>query len=88
MKCLLGSNCYSLILAFRSGGKYSAGLQDRLVGVGQDFVADLGVGESTMLLSQVEAELALVAEVKVTFLTLSEEREMASSDVCGLTWRS
>lgn len=41
----------------------SAGLQNGLVGLGQDLVADLGVGNSPMFLTQVKTQLALVAEV-------------------------
>lgn len=52
-----------------SKGGPSTGLQDGLVGVGQDLVADLGVGDGAMLLPQVETQLALVAEVQVTLLT-------------------
>lgn len=52
----------------------SAGLQDGLVGLGQDLVADLGVGHGPVLLPQVEAQLALVAEVQVALLTLRRQR--------------
>lgn len=48
----------------------SVGLQDRLEWLRQDLVADLGVGNSPVLLAQVKAQLALVAEVKVALFTL------------------
>lgn len=41
----------------------SAGLQNGLIGLGQDLVADLGVGNSPVFLTQVKTQLALVAEV-------------------------
>lgn len=41
----------------------------RLVRVGQNLVADLGVGDRAVLLSQMEPQLALMTEVQVTFLT-------------------
>lgn len=41
----------------------SAGLQNGLIGLGQDLVADLGVGNSPVFLTQMKAQLALVAEV-------------------------
>lgn len=50
----------------------SAGLQDGLVGLSQDLVADLGVGDGPVFLAQVQTQLALVAEVKVTLLTLEK----------------
>lgn len=37
-------------------------------------VLDLGVGDGAVLLSQVQPELTLVAEVQVAFLTLEEDR--------------
>lgn len=49
-----------------------AGLQNGLVGLGQDLVADLGVGDGPVFLAQVKTQLALVAEVKVALLTLNE----------------
>lgn len=52
------------------GQTSSAGLQERLVGLGQDLVADLGVGDGAVFLAQVKAQLTLVAEVKVTLLAL------------------
>lgn len=52
------------------GRTSSAGLQERLVGLGQDLVADLGVGDGAVFLAQVKAQLTLVAEVKVTLLAL------------------
>lgn len=45
------------------GQTSSAGLQDRLVGLGQHFVADLGVGDGPVFLAQVQTQLTLVAEV-------------------------
>lgn len=48
----------------------SVGLQDRLERLRQDLVADLGVGNGPVLLAQVKAQLALVAEVKVTLFAL------------------
>ncbi|TNN67950.1 hypothetical protein EYF80_021919 [Liparis tanakae] len=48
----------------RLGPRPSAGLQGGLVGLAQDLVADLGVGDGAVLLAQVEAQLALVAEVQ------------------------
>lgn len=41
----------------------SAGLQNGLVGLGQDLVADLGVGDGPVFLAQVKTQLTLVAEV-------------------------
>lgn len=41
----------------------SAGLQQRLIGLGQDLVADLGVGDGPVFLAQVKTQLALVAKV-------------------------
>lgn len=41
----------------------SAGLQKRLIGLRQDLVADLGVGDGPVFLAQVKTQLALVAEV-------------------------
>lgn len=38
-------------------------------------ILDLGVGDGAVLLSQVQPQLTLVAEVQVAFLTLEEERE-------------
>ena len=52
-----------------------AGLQYRLIGLGQDLVADLGVGDGPVFLAQVKAQLALVAEVQVTLLTLRNKEE-------------
>lgn len=52
----------------------SAGLQERLVGLGQHLVADLGVGDGPVFLAQVQAQLALVSEVQVTLLTLENKR--------------
>lgn len=48
----------------------SVGLQDRLERLRQHLVADLGVGNGPVLLAQVKAQLALVAEVKVALFTL------------------
>ena len=48
----------------------SAGLQKGLEGLGQHLVADLGVGDGSMFLAQVQTQLAFVSEVKVTLLTL------------------
>ena len=53
-------------------GRHLTGLQDGLVGVGQDLVVDLVVGDGAVLLPQVETQLALVADVQVTLLTLGE----------------
>lgn len=52
----------------------SAGLQNGLIGLGQDLVADLGVGNSPVFLAQVKTQLALVAEVQVTLLTLQNKK--------------
>lgn len=48
----------------------SAGLQDGLIRLRQDLVADLGVGDRPVLLAQVKTQLALVAEVEVALLAL------------------
>lgn len=47
----------------------SAGLQKGLVGLGQDLVSDLGVGDGPVFLPEVETQLALMAEVEVALLT-------------------
>lgn len=44
-----------------------------MVRVRQNLVADLGVGDRAVLLSQMEPQLALMTEVQVTFLTLEEK---------------
>lgn len=41
----------------------------RLVWICQNLVADLGVGDGAVFLSQVKPQLALMTEVQVTFLT-------------------
>lgn len=38
-------------------------------------ILDLGVGDRTMLLSKMQAQLALVSEVQVAFLTLKTEKK-------------
>ena len=57
------------------GQTSSAGLQKRLVGLGQHLVADLGVGHGPVFLAQVQTQLTLVAEVKVTLLTLKNNKD-------------
>lgn len=64
------------------GPRPSAGLQDGLVGLAQDLVADLGVGDGPVLLAQVETQLTLVAEVQVTLLTLKSKRGPRRKSVC------
>lgn len=62
-----------------------------MVRVSQNLVADLGVGDRAVFLSQVKPQLALMTEVQVTFLTLEEkiraESEISTSfcsmDVCS-----
>ena len=51
-----------------------------MVRVGQNLVADLGVGDRAVLLSRMEPQLALMTEVQVTFLTL-EEKIRAVSEI-------
>lgn len=48
-------------------------------------VLDLGVGDGTMLLSQVQPKLALMAKVQVAFLTLQNKHKTfvkTSSGIC------
>lgn len=54
----------------------SAGLQDGLIRLRQDLVADLGVGDRPVLLAQVKTQLALVAEVEVALLALRDKEEI------------
>lgn len=56
------------------GSCSSAGLHNGLIGLSQDLVADLGVGDGPVFLPQVKTQLALVAEVKVTLLTLKKNQ--------------
>lgn len=49
------------------------------VGPGQDLVPDLGVGDGPMLLAQVQAQLALVAEVQLARLALGVARGRVST---------
>ena len=63
-------------LRFKSPGVVSAsfGQAGQEVSVGSPGLS-LGVGDCTVLLSQVEPQLALVSEVEVTFLTLQRDRK-------------
>lgn len=63
-------NQFNLLLSVTEAQLPSVGLQDRLERLSQDLVADLGVGNGPVLLAQVKAQLALVAEVKVTLFAL------------------
>lgn len=54
---------------------FLAGLQNRRVGLGQDLVADLGVGDGAVLLAQVQAQLALVAEAELALFALPTQPE-------------
>ncbi|KAG7243427.1 hypothetical protein INR49_011884 [Caranx melampygus] len=58
-------------------GKSSAGLQDGLIRLCQDLVADLGVGDRPVFLAQVKTQLALVAEVEVALLALWNKEEIS-----------
>lgn len=55
----------------------SAGLQDGLIRLCQDLVADLGVGDRPVFLAQVKTQLALVAEVEVALLALRNKEEIS-----------
>lgn len=63
------------------GWSCSAGLQDWLVGLSQELVANLGVGDGTVFLPQMETQLTLVAEVDVTLVTLGKWEHAGSSEL-------
>lgn len=67
---LVESDSFNLLLSAMQAWLSSVGLQDWLEWLRQDLVADLGVGNGPMLLAQVKAQLALVAEVKVALFAL------------------
>lgn len=71
--------CCGLALVFVC--VFSAGLgQIRQICCG-DTVLDLGIGDGTVLLSQVQPKLALMAKVQVTFLTLQNKNKKKSQAI-------